>query len=108
VVVPATGGTSRVRCRDDIGGCRPAQPGGLADQTAGRLRSSRTGISPATKPPKEGPMTKCHEMKVGETYVCEDCGLELQVVKTCAEQETGACGCLEPLSCCGKPLALKK
>jgi hypothetical protein len=53
-------------------------------------------------------MTKCHEMKVGETYVCEDCGLELQVVKTCAEQETGACGCLEPLSCCGKPLALKE
>ena len=52
-------------------------------------------------------MTRCHEMKVGETYVCEDCGLELQVVKTCAEQETGACGCLEPLSCCGKPLALK-
>ena len=51
-------------------------------------------------------MSECHEMKNGEIYVCEDCGLELQVVKTCAE--TNACSCSEPITCCGKPLALKK
>ena len=92
-----------------------ARPPDLRSPTCrGRAADSRpfvfssNGNLPGDKPPKEGPMTKCHEMKVGETYVCEDCGLELQVVKTCAEQETGACGCLEPLSCCGKPLVLKE
>lgn len=28
-------------------------------------------------------MTNCHEMKLGQVYVCEGCGLELKVVKEC-------------------------
>jgi hypothetical protein len=53
-------------------------------------------------------MASCGEMKTGEIYVCEGCGLELQVVATCADSEEGVCGCAEPLSCCGEPLTLKK
>ena len=30
-------------------------------------------------------MASCTEMKVGEVYVCKDCGLELKVVKECQE-----------------------
>jgi predicted SprT family Zn-dependent metalloprotease len=26
-------------------------------------------------------MAHCHDMKVGEVYVCQDCGLELEMVK---------------------------
>jgi hypothetical protein len=53
-------------------------------------------------------MASCSEMKVGEVYVCEDCGLELQVLKSCADSDAGACSCSEPLSCCGQQLVLKK
>ena len=53
-------------------------------------------------------MASCSGMKAGEVYVCAGCGLEIQVVKSCADSEEGACSCSEPLSCCGGPLALKK
>ena len=53
-------------------------------------------------------MASCGEMKVGEVYVCAECGLELEVTKSCADNEEGACGCLEPVTCCGAPLTLKK
>jgi hypothetical protein len=56
-------------------------------------------------------MADCHEMKLGQIYVCADCGLELQVVKECDEcgQPSEECGCTEhcTFECCGKPLALK-
>lgn len=56
-------------------------------------------------------MANCHEMKLGQVYVCEDCGLELQVVKECDEcdKPQEECGCTEhcTFECCGKPLALK-
>jgi len=59
-------------------------------------------------------MPSCHEMRKGEIYVCEDCGLELQVIKECEDSGTPVedCGC-EPcsnvaeFSCCGKPLVEK-
>jgi hypothetical protein len=44
-------------------------------------------------------------MKSGEVYVCSSCGLELQVVASCAD--TGACSCTEPVTCCGAPLTRK-
>ena len=53
-------------------------------------------------------MASCSEMKGGEVYVCADCGLEIQVLRSCADSEEGACSCAEPLSCCGEPLVLKK
>jgi hypothetical protein len=44
-------------------------------------------------------------------YVCEECGLELQVVKECEECGTSAetCECKEHcrFECCGEPLKLK-
>jgi predicted nucleic acid-binding Zn ribbon protein len=60
--------------------------------------------------------TNCHEMKTGQTYVCDACGLELEVVKECRDAGTPAdeCGChegadAEPcvFSCCGQSLRLK-
>jgi hypothetical protein len=52
-------------------------------------------------------MASCSEMKAGEVYVCAACGLELQVLKSCADNEEGSCSCAEPVSCCGEPLTLK-
>ena len=56
-------------------------------------------------------MTDCHEMKKGQTYTCEGCGLELKVVKECRECGTAAeeCGC-EPcnFTCCGEELKLRE
>jgi hypothetical protein len=52
-------------------------------------------------------MASCSEMKAGEIYACADCGLEIQVLKSCADSEEGACSCAEPLSCCGEQLVLK-
>jgi len=53
--------------------------------------------------------TSCNQMQVGQVYACRDCGLELQVVKACSDEEGGAC-CAEPceFTCCGEPLVLKE
>jgi hypothetical protein len=55
-------------------------------------------------------MADCHEMKLGETYVCGDCGLELKVVAECEECGAETCGCAAPCTfeCCGEPLKLKE
>ena len=53
-------------------------------------------------------MAACSEMKAGEVYVCENCELEIQVVRSCADSDEGACACAESLSCCGGSLALKR
>jgi hypothetical protein len=56
-------------------------------------------------------MTGCHEMKAGQTYICEDCGLELKVVKECTECGTEDAMCSVEsctFACCGEPLKLKE
>ena len=53
-------------------------------------------------------MSSCSEMKAGEVYVCEDCNLEIKVIRSCADSEEGACACAESLVCCGGPLVLKQ
>ena len=60
-------------------------------------------------------MPNCHEMKKGEIYVCESCGLELQVINECDEVGTPAeeCGChpsdeIPDFMCCGKSLVKKE
>jgi hypothetical protein len=57
-------------------------------------------------------MPNCTEMKVGEVYECPDCGLELQVVKSCSEDggHSDTCsleggGCV--LRCCAEELVRK-
>ncbi len=56
-------------------------------------------------------MISCHDMKLGQVYVCEECGLELKVVKECREcgEDAADCDCAEPctFSCCGEELKLK-
>ncbi|MFW6040315.1 MAG: hypothetical protein ACOC85_00585 [Thermoplasmatota archaeon] len=55
-------------------------------------------------------MTDCHDMEKGQIYVCEDCGLELKVIKECVDcgptEEECACGPCE-FVCCGEELKLK-
>jgi len=56
-------------------------------------------------------MSKCDEMKKGQVFVCEDCGLELEVIKECEEcgpDSDKACGYEEcEFKCHGKALRLK-
>ncbi len=52
-------------------------------------------------------MANCCDMKEGNVFVCDACGLELEVAKTCA-CNSGAEGCCTvPLSCCGKEMRKK-
>jgi hypothetical protein len=57
-------------------------------------------------------MPNCHEMKMGQIYYCEECGLELKVVGQCKECGTDATEfeCSEhcTFSCCGAELKLKE
>lgn len=52
-------------------------------------------------------------MKVGEVYVCKDCGLELEVKKSCGCPDDAACetghdkGVCCDFECCGKPMVRK-
>jgi hypothetical protein len=59
-------------------------------------------------------MPNCHEMKVGEIYYCEECGIELKVMNECKDADTPAeeCKCHpdnDPctFSCCGTELRKK-
>ncbi len=47
-------------------------------------------------------MLSCHDVKKGDVLVCEECGLELKVVKECEEAETEEeCCCDTDESDCG-------
>ncbi|MGA1795904.1 MAG: hypothetical protein ACMUIL_08585 [bacterium] len=59
-------------------------------------------------------MSSCHDMRMGEIYMCEDCGLEIKVVKECMDVGTPEeeCTCHDAggtcaIECCGKPLVKK-
>lgn len=60
-------------------------------------------------------MPSCHEMRKGEIYMCEECGLELQVVNECKDVGTPVdeCGCHADetsactFSCCGRDIVKK-
>ncbi|MGB2984047.1 MAG: hypothetical protein WBC63_09370 [Candidatus Bipolaricaulia bacterium] len=49
---------------------------------------------------------KCSEVKLGQVYTCNDCGLELKVVKEC-DCSTESCSCDET-SRCGGGITLKE
>ncbi|UCF10400.1 MAG: hypothetical protein JSW65_01590 [Candidatus Bipolaricaulota bacterium] len=51
-------------------------------------------------------MSVCGDMKVGQVYVCEHCGLELKVVKECDCESEHECSC-SGMSCCSGELKLK-
>lgn len=56
-------------------------------------------------------MARCDEMREGELYCCEQCGLEIQVIEECAHEEgkeaEEICR-IEDFVCCGGPLTLKE
>ena len=59
-------------------------------------------------------MLSCHDMKKDEIYICEECGLELKVVKECEEAEASdeECCCASGESdcsfmCCGMNMVKK-
>lgn len=52
-------------------------------------------------------MANCAEMKEGDIFVCETCGLELKVTKTCACIVGEEVSCTVPLQCCGKDMTKK-
>ena len=56
-------------------------------------------------------MARCDEMREGEIYCCEECGLEIQVLEECSheEGEEGEETCaIQGFVCCGQPLSLKE
>lgn len=54
---------------------------------------------------REIAMANCNEMKEGEIFVCEKCGLELRVHKTCkCGGADGTVQCSVPLQCCGQEM----
>jgi hypothetical protein len=52
-------------------------------------------------------MANCAEMAEGDLFLCDICGLELQVVKTCDCSAGGEVFCSVPLQCCGKDMIKK-
>ena len=52
-------------------------------------------------------MANCAEMKKGDLFVCEVCGLELQVFKTCRCSAGVEVSCSVPLQCCGQDMVKK-
>ncbi len=80
---------------------RPGYPFRRNSKDDGELRSEREVTN----------MPHCHDMKLGEVYLCSDCGLELKVVKECKEASLPAesCSCT-PCSfvCCGQDMVKKE
>jgi len=58
-------------------------------------------------------MLHCHDMKKGDIFYCEDCGLTLQVLKECDESgDEDVCCCADQettciFNCCGTDLKKK-
>lgn len=53
-------------------------------------------------------MANCAEMKKGEIFICEVCGLELQVVHSCKCFAGEEISCTVPLQCCGQAMVKKQ
>jgi hypothetical protein len=53
-------------------------------------------------------MANCCDMKEGDLFFCDTCGLELAVKKACACSTGSEDACSVPLMCCGKEMAIKR
>jgi len=53
------------------------------------------------------PMANCCDMKEGDLFYCDACGLELEVKKTCTCTTGSEDACSVPLMCCGKEMIKK-
>jgi len=52
-------------------------------------------------------MANCCDMKEGDLFYCDACGLELEVKKTCTCTTGSEDACSVPLMCCGKEMIKK-
>lgn len=52
-------------------------------------------------------MANCCDMKEGDLFLCDTCGLELAVKKACACSSGSEDACSVPLMCCGKEMVIK-
>ena len=52
-------------------------------------------------------MANCCDMKEGDLYLCNTCGLELEVKKPCTCSAGSEDACSVPLMCCGKEMEKK-
>lgn len=52
-------------------------------------------------------MADCAEMQKGDTFVCKNCGLELQVMQPCTCGSGGGEKCTVPLNCCNQEMTKK-
>ena len=52
-------------------------------------------------------MANCCDMQERDTFVCDSCGLELEVKKACACKSGAEDACSVPLMCCGKEMKKK-
>ena len=52
-------------------------------------------------------MANCCDMKEGDLFVCEICGLELTVKKPCTCTPGAEDACNVPLQCCNKDMVKK-
>ena len=54
-------------------------------------------------------MADCGDMKKGDVFFCKNCGLELEVTKSCSCGTGGQSGsCTVPLQCCGGEMQKKR
>ena len=56
-------------------------------------------------------MARCDEMREGDVYYCERCGLEIEVLEECVhddgEEAEEVCS-IEEFTCCGQPMKLRE
>lgn len=52
-------------------------------------------------------MANCCDMKPGDVFYCESCGLTLKVETACTCAPGGEDCCSVPLTCCGKEMKKK-
>ncbi len=52
-------------------------------------------------------MANCCDMKEGDLFVCNVCGLELKVSKPCSCKEGEEEACNVPLQCCNQDMVKK-
>lgn len=56
---------------------------------------------------KEKKMANCCDMKEGDIFVCDICGLELSVKKPCTCDSESPDKCTVPLQCCNQDMKKK-
>lgn len=56
-------------------------------------------------------MARCDEMREGEIYCCEQCGLEIEIIEECDHEdgdEADEVCSVDEFMCCGQPMVQKE